>query len=40
MTYLFLISLCTYFIYYLVKNTKAIHMLQQNWYNDGNRYLV
>ena len=40
MIYLFLLSIVTYFIYYLVKNTKAIHMLQQNWYNDGNRYLV
>ena len=40
MKYLVLSSLVTYFIYYLIKNNKAIHMLQQNWYNDGNRYLV
>ena len=40
MKYIFLISLITYFIYYLIKNKKPLHMLQQNWYNDGNRYLV
>lgn len=27
------------FIYLLLKSKKAIHVLQQNWYNDGNRYL-
>ena len=27
-------------LYYLLfKSKKAMHMMQQNWYNDGNRYL-
>ena len=25
------------YMYYRLK--KSLHMLQQNWYNDGNRYL-
>ena len=36
---LFLISLIPAFIYYLYKNKKALHMLQQNWYNEGKRYI-
>ena len=35
----FLISLIPFFLYWLTYNKKALHMLQQNWYNDGNRYL-
>ena len=36
---LFVISVMCAFIYYLVKSDKALHILQQNWYNDGFRYL-
>lgn len=39
MKYLFIASLLPSFIYFIIKNNKALHMLQQNWYNDGNRYL-
>lgn len=39
MILLFIVSLSSYFAYYLIKNTKSLHMLQQNWYNDSNRYL-
>ena len=35
----FILSLIPYFIYILLKSKKALHMLQQNWYNDDNRYL-
>lgn len=35
----FLLSLIPYLIYLIYKARKAMHMLQQNWYNDGNRYL-
>ena len=34
----FLISLIPYFWYVIYKARKSMHMLQQNWYNDGNRY--
>lgn len=34
----FILSLIPYFIYIVCKSKKAMHMLQQNWYNDGNRY--
>lgn len=34
----FILSLIPYFIYIFYKSKKAMHMLQQNWYNDGNRY--
>lgn len=34
----FILSLIPYFIYIINKSKKAMHMLQQNWYNDGNRY--
>lgn len=27
------------FVYVVIDLKKAFHMLQQNWYNDGNRYL-
>ncbi len=36
---LFIISLIFIFIYICIDLKKAFHMLQQNWYNDGNRYL-
>ena len=39
MRYYFLLSLIPCFSYLLYKSKKAMHMLQQNWYNDGNRYL-
>ena len=26
-------------VYTYFKTRKSFHMLQQNWYNDGNRYL-
>lgn len=35
----FLISLLVVFIYTYFKTKKSFHMLQQNWYNEGNRYL-
>ena len=35
----FLISLIIVSIYTFFKMKKNIHMLQQNWYNEGNRYL-
>ena len=34
----FLLSLIPYFWYVIYKARKSMHMLQQNWYNDGNRY--
>ena len=36
---LFLISLIPFFMYGFLSTHHAFHMLQQNWYNDGNRYL-
>ena len=33
------ISLIPLFLYLVLKTRKATHILQQNWYNDGNRYL-
>ena len=39
MMYLLIFSLIIGFGYYFVENTKALHMLQQNWYNEGNRYV-
>ena len=35
----FIVSLIFAFNYLIYKSKKAMHMLQQNWYNDGNRYL-
>ena len=35
----FLVSLIIYYIFYFIKLKKSFHMLQQNWYNDGNRYI-
>jgi len=37
--FLFICSLCVYFYFVFYKSKKYMHMLQQNWYNDGNRYL-
>ena len=39
MMYLLIFSLIVGFSYYFIENTKALHMLQQNWYNEGNRYI-
>ena len=36
---LFIIALLCMFIYIIFDLKKAFHMLQQNWYNDGNRCL-
>ena len=35
----FLVSLIICYIYNYFKTKKSFQMLQQNWYNDGNRYL-
>ena len=35
----YLLSLILAFIYLLSKSKKAIHMLQQNWYNEDDRYI-
>ena len=35
----FIFSLITLLLYVFVKTSKALHSLQQNWYNDGNRYI-
>lgn len=35
----FLISLLPAIVFVILDTLKAMHMLQQNWYNDGNRYL-
>lgn len=35
----FIVSLLMALIYMYMKSKKAFHMLQQNWYNEGNRYL-
>ena len=35
----FIISLLVIVPYIYLKSKKSLHMLQQNWYNDGNRYL-
>ena len=34
-----LLSLVPCFMYFMLKSSSALHMLQQNWYNDGNRYI-
>ena len=39
MKWYFLLALIPYFYYLMFKSRKAMHMLQQNWYNDGNRYI-
>ena len=35
----FILSLIVILSYLIYKSKKAMHMLQQNWYNDGNRYI-
>lgn len=35
----FIISMLPILIYVYLKSKKSFHMLQQNWYNDGNRYV-
>ena len=35
----FLISLIFYLFYLTFKSRKSLLILQQNWYNDGNKYL-
>ena len=35
---LFLISLIPYLVFTIFKTKKSFHMLQQNFYNDDNRY--
>ena len=35
----FILSLIVCLYYLIYKSRKAMHMLQQNWYNDGNRYI-
>ena len=35
----FIISLLPVLIYIYFKTKNSFHMLQQNWYNDGNRYV-
>ena len=39
MNELFLISIICSFIYYIIKSNKVLHIMQQNWYNEGNRYI-
>ena len=36
----FLISLIFYIYYLIFKSRKSLHILQQNWYNDENGYLI
>ena len=36
----FILSLIPCLFYLLYKSKRAMHMLQQNWYNDGNRYIT
>lgn len=35
----FIVSLLPLMVYMYLKTKKSFHMLQQNWYNDGNRYI-
>lgn len=35
----FIVSLIPLLPYIFLKSKKSLHMLQQNWYNDGNRYI-
>lgn len=35
----FIISILPILVYTYFKTKKSFHMLQQNWYNDGNRYI-
>ena len=35
----FIVSLFIVYVYIYLKSKKSFHMLQQNWYNEGNRYI-
>lgn len=35
----FLIVCIPFLVFVILKSKKALHMLQQNWYNDGHRYI-
>ncbi len=35
----FILSIIVSMYYVIYKSKKSMHMLQQNWYNDGNRYI-
>ncbi|MCI9233663.1 MAG: UDP-N-acetylmuramoyl-tripeptide--D-alanyl-D-alanine ligase [Bacilli bacterium] len=39
MFWTFFFTTIPFLIVVLLKTKKALHMLQQNWYNDGNRYI-
>lgn len=39
MFWTFFFTTVPFLIVILLKSKKALHMLQQNWYNDGNRYI-
>ena len=36
----FLFSLIVYFVFVSIKSKRTIHMLQQNYYNESNRYVL
>ncbi|MBQ9181207.1 MAG: UDP-N-acetylmuramoyl-tripeptide--D-alanyl-D-alanine ligase [Bacilli bacterium] len=36
---MFIVSILVSLIYVFVKQKKSLHMLQQNWYNEGDRYI-
>ena len=35
----YILSLLPCICYMYLKSKKQMHMLQQDWYNDGNRYI-
>ena len=35
----FIVSIIPLMMFTYLKSKKSLHMLQQNWYNDGNRYI-
>ena len=35
----FIVTLLPILIYTYIKTRKSFQMLQQNWYNDGSRYI-
>ncbi len=39
MFWTFFFTTIPFLIVIILKSKKALHMLQQNWYNDGNRYI-
>ena len=38
--FLFIINIIFIVIYLFLKTKKNLHMLQQNFYNENNRYLI